>query len=61
MPCLLGTICKLADRPCPLDILRGPSTAFQWVVTSSTAPPLAPIDMIETERLWGFPEVGALD
>lgn len=51
IPPLRGTICKLADRPCPLAILRDPSFKLPWLAISSIAPSLAPMDIMDTERL----------
>jgi len=60
LACLLGTICRLADRPCPLEILRDPSAALLRLAPSSTALSLCPIDMIETERLCVLPSLPGL-
>lgn len=61
MPCLRGTICRLADRPWPLETTLGLSTKLPWLVASSKPPSLAPIDIIETERLCGPPSFAAFD
>jgi hypothetical protein len=58
-PYLRGTICRLADRPCPLDIRRGLSGKLPWLVRSSSPPSLAPIDIIETDRLCVPPSLDA--
>lgn len=56
-PFLRGTICKLADRPCPLDGPRGLSTVLPLLSTSSAPTSLGPIEMIEIERLCACPSL----
>jgi hypothetical protein len=51
IPFLRGNICKLAERLCGPIILCGPSATLPWLATSSAILSLAPMDIIETERL----------
>lgn len=51
-------ICRLAARLCPLDGLRDPSLRLPLLVPSLRLS-LAPIDMIETERLCVLPSFEA--
>lgn len=63
-PWRLGMICKLAERPCPLDgfdDLDGRSGRLAWLPTSSVRASLAPMDIMDTERLCVFPSLSVLD
>lgn len=50
-PFLRGTICRLAERPCPFDGPLGLSTKLPWLLMSSTPDSLCPIEIMDTERL----------
>jgi hypothetical protein len=50
MPCLRGTICRLEDRPCPF-VARGRSFELPFPPSTLVLLSLAPIEMIDTERL----------
>jgi hypothetical protein len=59
MPFLRGIICKLAERLCALIILC--PSAVPLLAASSAALSLAPIDIIETERLCVLPDAEAFE
>jgi hypothetical protein len=59
MPFLRGIICKLAERLCALDILC--PSANPLLAVSSALLSLAPMDIIDTERLWVLPDTEAFE